>query len=109
MEIALQRDTGAQHQMSVHAHARIVLDFGQTEDLSPHLASLFELGPVVVEAREAAEDRKELRKLTLPLEELQRAGVRFLHFPRVALNGHQRSGQAGPQHDLLHRALRSRR
>ena len=109
VEIVLQGEAGAQDEMSVDAHARVGLSLRQAQDISPDLGSLVELGTVVVEAGEAAEDREELRELSFSREELEGVRVRLLDFLRVPVNGHQRPRQAGPESDLLHRALGRRR
>src|SRR5216117_2959395 len=91
--------------MSVDAHAPVVLNISQAQDLSPDLGSLLELGTVVVEARETPEDREELGERTFALEDLEGAGIRLLHLLCVTVGSHQRPSQTRPQRDLLHPPL----
>ena len=78
--------------MPVDAHTRIVLRFGQTQDLSPDLGSLGELAAEIVETGEASKDREQLWGLLSALEQLHGADVRLLHFVRVPVTGQQRPG-----------------
>ena len=54
---------------------------------------------------EAAQHREQLRDLALSLEELERAPVLLLDLVREPVQGLQRARQAGPQRELLERAL----
>src|SRR5215213_3997980 len=94
--------------MTVDSHARIVLSLGQEKDFTPNLGSLLKLGPIIVEAGQSAKDGKKLGDFALPLEHLERVAVRIFYFARVAVNCHQRPGEARSQHDLLHRPLWAR-
>ena len=96
MEIVLQRKAGAQHEMSIDAHARVGLSVGQAQNFSADLGSLVELGAVVVEAGEASEDREKLRELSFPFEELEGAGICLFDFPCVPVDGHQCPCQTRP-------------
>src|SRR2546430_5897216 len=68
--------------MSVGTHSCVVLLIGQTQDLLPDFCSLVELGAVVVEGCQASEDREQLGELSLPLEQLEGAGVCVLDLDR---------------------------
>src|SRR6266542_3947213 len=58
-----------EQEVSVDAHARVVLRVRQAEDLLSDVCRLFELGPVVVEAGQATPTWEELGKLPLSFEE----------------------------------------
>ena len=108
-EVAGEDVRRAHDQVTIDPHARIVLTLSEGQDPFAELASLGEIRPEQVEAREPAQDREVLAELAPTLEQLER--------PRVGLDGlrgeaagrQQRPGETHPKGDLLSDELGRRR
>ena len=100
-QIGEEHQRRAHDEVPVDQHPRIVLAFGEREDLPTQRHHLVELGAEVVQADQPSEHGELLARVRAAFEQVHRAGQGVLGFGGVALCRDQGPGQARSQRDLL--------